>query len=652
MWFLNVPTTVLAGATSTFEVTFSSATLGVETATITINNNDCDETVYDFAIKATKINSVPPPPPAPIVPVNAGLSLSAVASSDTKIELSWTTNSSATAYRLYRDNVLISSFSATTTSYVDENLEADTFYNYQLFAVIDNRDSAPSPADEWTYPAKPVLDSVSVLCQEGTAFVALSSTGNLYKVYSQQEGGEKIAESTTHSFELPSVDSDSAFYVSTTGMRSQKESKRTRVNVTIQAAFEATILGDSLQFSCLDSLILNAEEVENAISYTWLLNGVEFGNGKTFTAKYSGNYEVRIQKGVCSFVSRKVNVELNQTPVARILGRRAGQQNITFCENGNLNAFFAGQNATYSWTLNSTEIAQTRDVSVSQSGTYRLSVSSNGCQSSTEINVVIVPRPQIPVLVASTSTLCPTEKTVLSIENIENGVTYNWFRNGRLVRLTGSSIEVNTIGEYRVEAISDNSNLLRNSCRAVSDELTINRFERFVVYLRVNRNEQNKKLLVLESSTATTQTEIASVEWYFEGEIRTDLGTTIELLPTEAGYYSAIVTNQDGCSFKTRTVYVSIPTIPIITGNEDLREDSFNIYPNPSTGKFNVHFGRVLIENIEVTIFDGIGRKINTQTFEKGNQDFNVNLNDQAKGMYLIHFNQNGATYSKSIVIE
>ncbi len=80
--------------------------------------------------------------------------------------------------------------------------------------------------------------------------------------------------------------------------------------------------------------------------------------------------------------------------------------------------------------------------------------------------------------------------------------------------------------------------------------------------------------------------------------------------------------------------------------------DAFKIYPNPSTGLFKVHFGTALTENIEVTIFDGIGRKINTQTFEKGNQDFNVNLNDQAKGMYLIHFNQNGATYSKSIVIE
>ncbi len=80
------------------------------------------------------------------------------------------------------------------------------------------------------------------------------------------------------------------------------------------------------------------------------------------------------------------------------------------------------------------------------------------------------------------------------------------------------------------------------------------------------------------------------------------------------------------------------------TENETvLEEDRFAIYPNPSTGIFNVRFASLLTENTEVTIFDGIGRAIKTQTFEKGNQKFSIDLNNQPKGMYLIHFNQNGA---------
>ncbi|WP_338790565.1 choice-of-anchor D domain-containing protein [Bernardetia sp. MNP-M8] len=84
----------------------------------------------------------------------------------------------------------------------------------------------------------------------------------------------------------------------------------------------------------------------------------------------------------------------------------------------------------------------------------------------------------------------------------------------------------------------------------------------------------------------------------------------------------------------------------------DSLSDNFSVYPNPNNGTFNIHFGITLTKNIEVTIFDGIGRKIKTQTFEKGKQDFKMNLNNQAKGMYLIHFNQNGATYSKQIIVE
>ncbi len=82
------------------------------------------------------------------------------------------------------------------------------------------------------------------------------------------------------------------------------------------------------------------------------------------------------------------------------------------------------------------------------------------------------------------------------------------------------------------------------------------------------------------------------------------------------------------------------------------KENRFAIYPNPSTGIFNVRFATQLTANTEVTIFDGIGRAIKTQTFEKGNQKFSIDLNNQPKGVYLIRFNQNGATYSKSIVIE
>ncbi|WP_375560967.1 BspA family leucine-rich repeat surface protein [Bernardetia sp. OM2101] len=89
-----------------------------------------------------------------------------------------------------------------------------------------------------------------------------------------------------------------------------------------------------------------------------------------------------------------------------------------------------------------------------------------------------------------------------------------------------------------------------------------------------------------------------------------------------------------------------------IQATTQLEKDTFSIYPNPSTGIFNVRFGTSLSADTQVTVFDGIGRSIKTQTFEKGRQKFTIDLKNQPKGIYLIHFNQNGNTYSKQIIVE
>ena len=53
----SVPTSVSAGGTATFDVTFTPSSTGVRTATITINNDDCNESAYDFAVQGSNISS-------------------------------------------------------------------------------------------------------------------------------------------------------------------------------------------------------------------------------------------------------------------------------------------------------------------------------------------------------------------------------------------------------------------------------------------------------------------------------------------------------------------------------------------------------------------------------------------------------------------
>jgi hypothetical protein len=49
----GAPSSVAALSSATFTVTFSTASTGARNATITVNNNDCDESVYNFDIQAT-----------------------------------------------------------------------------------------------------------------------------------------------------------------------------------------------------------------------------------------------------------------------------------------------------------------------------------------------------------------------------------------------------------------------------------------------------------------------------------------------------------------------------------------------------------------------------------------------------------------------
>ncbi|WP_338792741.1 T9SS type A sorting domain-containing protein [Bernardetia sp. MNP-M8] len=146
---------------------------------------------------------------------------------------------------------------------------------------------------------------------------------------------------------------------------------------------------------------------------------------------------------------------------------------------------------------------------------------------------------------------------------------------------------------------------------------------------------------------------VASVIKYFHNNVeitQQSIDASEELIADVAIY----TPNGNAGSYKVS--FCPNPATRIATkvkaNQNEFEQDTFSVYPNPSTGIVNVRFETALAADTQVTVFDGIGRKVSSQKFQKGKNELKINLTNQPKGMYLIHFNQNGATYSKAIIIE
>lgn len=93
--------------------------------------------------------------------------------------------------------------------------------------------------------------------------------------------------------------------------------------------------------------------------------------------------------------------------------------------------------------------------------------------------------------------------------------------------------------------------------------------------------------------------------------------------------------------------FVGLEEVPVSTVN-------FMLYPNPSKGLINVVFQSPSYQNVELEIYDFLGKKIHSENFkaEKYGNLKSISLQDAAKGWYLLKLSSNSETWTKSFVIE
>jgi type II secretory pathway component PulC len=80
--------------------------------------------------------------------------------------------------------------------------------------------------------------------------------------------------------------------------------------------------------------------------------------------------------------------------------------------------------------------------------------------------------------------------------------------------------------------------------------------------------------------------------------------------------------------------------------------DGFEIYPNPSNGKFSIKWNNLEMDkNTVINIFDSKGSLVYTQNISFTSDILNISLDNVAQGNYLLQVRTNKSTVSQQLVI-
>ena len=103
--------------------------------------------------------------------------------------------------------------------------------------------------------------------------------------------------------------------------------------------------------------------------------------------------------------------------------------------------------------------------------------------------------------------------------------------------------------------------------------------------------------------------------------------TTATLTNVALGTYSVTITDSIGCTATATLLFNS---------SKDLINQSFKVFPNPTTDNVYLQFSNPIIQGSVLTIYDVLGQVQKVVTIPQGTEQFEVNLSAFNKGVYLL----------------
>jgi hypothetical protein len=272
-------------------------------------------------------------------------------------------------------------------------------------------------------------------------------------------------------------------------------------------------------------------------------------------------------------------LSINPSPSATITAGGA----TTFCDGGSvvLNAN-TGTGLSYQWRNNGTNIsgATAASYTANAAGSYTVVVTnSSGCTAtSTATSVTVNANPTATITAGGATTFCQGGSVVLNA-NTGTGLTYQWRNNGTNISgATAASYTANAAGSYTV--VVTNS----NGCTATSTatSVTVNANPSASITAGGTTTFCDGGSVVLNANTGTDLT----YQWRNNGT-NISGATSASYTANEAGSYTVVVTNSNGCTATSAATSVTVnanPSASITAGGTTTFCDGGSVVLNANTG--------------------------------------------------------------------
>lgn len=310
----------------------------------------------------------------------------------------------------------------------------------------------------------------------------------------------------------------------------------------------------------------------------------------------------------------------------------AASGSTTFCSGNNvtLTASSSVPGISYQWYLNGNGIngATTAVYSASAAGNYTATAVIGGtCFSpaSAPIAVTMASTPAAPTInVTGPLTICSGDSVALLAVSSATGATFSWYRTGTLIAgATNATYMAKLAGNYTATVTANGCSSLFSTARTITIKAL------------------PPTPFISQAGSLLTSSSNLGNQWYKNGAAIAG-ATNQTYNATTNGSYTVKVTD-NGCSSLSSNA-INVGLTGMVADADGL---AVKVYPNPSTGYFTMDLPQEKTHKITVT--DLAGKVI--KQFGAQKSKIQVNLSDQAEGIYFLKITSESKTAVRKLVL-